>query len=258
MHNSRPYNKEGVPLLFFKSIPYIYKLMKLVVQNWKNTGNGGRGFESLLIFVGLKGAKMENTFPCKDCIIKMVCREQCDKVVPYARVIHMYITLYATCPDCGNNLNDNGFINKRVALCFDCNAGFQQMTMVKPTIDQLRLLQFPLFAKPRGFTVSSSRIQIITDLRDLKAKEKTAEVPTMEETHDVIFDRMSRDESFYAIRSHKIKTSHNIIKEHPNPLKKKSNKPKMKMPPWTKHFKAVPIGFSEDDEPMEDSPGIII
>ena len=202
---------------------------------------------------------MENTFPCKDCLVKMVCKEECDKVIQSSRIINMYITLYRTCPDCGNNLNDYGFIKEPYAMCFKCNSAFNQSTIIKSNLD-------PIFYPPivhmkvQRFTLSSTSVNIITDLKMKSAytsRPKDPEPPTMEETHDVVFDRMNRAEAKYVIDKHHRNMRRNIMKKFPDPFKKKSKKlKKIEFPKWAKNVVVKTIGYTEMDEQSE-SPSII-
>jgi len=42
-----------------------------------------------------------NEFPCKECLVSVVCNQECDKLIPNYKLINI-IKISKKCPDCGN------------------------------------------------------------------------------------------------------------------------------------------------------------
>lgn len=168
---------------------------------------------------------MENVFPCKECLVKMVCQDHCDKIVSNTRIVDMYITLYTTCPDCGTNLNVNGYVDKQIALCFGCRSGFNHVTIVKPTLDEMALLPVRMRVARLKFNISGPNV--ITE-KDIITTPEPPEYhpPTMEETHDVVFDRMWKPDSIYTINGRINDFRNEIMK----PFKKDDGRVQAKYP----------------------------
>jgi hypothetical protein len=45
-----------------------------------------------------------NDYPCKECIVKGICREVCDKVAHHIKDLYKRIRDEGCCPDCGHTI----------------------------------------------------------------------------------------------------------------------------------------------------------
>jgi hypothetical protein len=151
---------------------------------------------------------MENKFPCRECLVKVCCVKDCSSLLESPRIIDMYINLYNTCPDCGSNLNNNGYISKSLVLCFSCRRAFRKTTVVKP-LDETAVSM--IINKTRNFNAFDiGPPKIITKIQ---VPKNNPQLPSMEETHDIKFGRITKEESIYIIEKLKDKIKEGVRKK---------------------------------------------
>lgn len=171
-----------------------------------------------------------NKFPCSTCLIKACCSQYCTTLEQNPRIIDIYVASLKQCPDCGSILNLGSTFNKTHCICFECSKVFRQDTFVKrrgPLSDMIgdtgRLINFSITKVHIGQNRS-----IITDLSD-----KVEPIPfSMEETHDVLYNRVSLKESRLILKI--------LIQEVRETLVKKPQPPPLTWEPsWINEFKPI-------------------
>ena len=188
-------------------------------------------------------------FPCQNCLVKTCCSEYCDDLIKEPHSINLHITTLNQCPDCGS-YEMAGRKTSDLRICFQCSKVFQKesivkpgmqntiLTNVKPPMLKITATQIPTIIAPMGkHEMIIGDPNIITDISNLDPPKITP--VTMEETHDVVYTRLTVFNSRYVLRSIDDKTRNSITRV----TRKKT--PPIKHPSWSSQYESI---FPPDDE----------
>lgn len=101
-------------------------------------------------------------FPCKNCLVKACCSDNCDKLIEDRRVISLYLLSYKTCPDCGHYEIEVS-PDAQLYLCRKCRKVFsRQVEIAKDDFHILGSSSSPSSGNSTSVTVTSIGLGPIT------------------------------------------------------------------------------------------------
>lgn len=178
-----------------------------------------------------------NTFPCRECLVRPSCSEYCPQLETNRRILTLYINSNQ-CPDCGSK---DQFLksNNILVICPVCIRAFEREVTVKGNIHYLPKLRPPptLVANKPG-TIIPLVVHKYPPVSNL----------SMEETHDILYERMSISMTKHVIHLFTKEISR-IVQ---TPLK--PDKQDVGLPSWIDDY---PTLFSDENEGKQPNQIII-
>ncbi|MCK5603439.1 hypothetical protein KAR91_16255 [Candidatus Pacearchaeota archaeon] len=172
-----------------------------------------------------------NRFPCRQCLVRPTCSEYCDQLEENKRVISLYIDSNQ-CPDCGSKDRFFKSADANLVICKACVKAFERVTTVK---DNIRTIPGPAHQT----TLTSKKAGVITPTIPVHTYQPVAAKVTMEESHDLLYQRLPINMSRYVSEL----SSSEIGRALRRP--RKPDKQDVGLPSW---FDNYPKLFSDEKE----------